>query len=83
MLFLTPDILYLGKYQYYGFLFLFLKYPYQKLSIELAIPKRPEAMIKVSLAVMSPTIKRANEIKIIFISPFHFIKANVKVRIII
>ena len=69
---------------------MFLNYPYQKLSIELAIPKRPEAMIKVSLAVIkvslavkSPTIKRPNEIKIIFVSPFHFIKANVKVRIII
>lgn len=67
----------------YGFLFLFLKYPYQKLSIELAISKRPEAMIKVSLAVKSPTIKRPNEIKNIFVSPFYFIKTNVKVRIII
>lgn len=83
MLFLTPDVLYLGKYQYYGFLFLFLKYPYQKLSIELAIPKRPEAIIKVSLDSSQPTIKRANEIKIIFVSPFYFIKTNVKVRIII
>lgn len=65
------------------FIFYFLKYLSVKVSIELAIPKRPEVIMSASLSAKSPTANKTKEIKIIYVSPFidPFDNASVKVRI--